>query len=87
MEKTGDIFLTSEKGRCVAHWRPVDGSPDEFLCAADSSICSSHPHLRELLVELATEVALNIERAAGGSMTFRVREPVVESKARWVHPT
>jgi hypothetical protein len=26
MEKTGDIFLRSEKGRCAAYWHPVDGS-------------------------------------------------------------
>jgi hypothetical protein len=86
MEKTGDIYLTNEKGRCVAYWRPVDGSPDEFLCAADSSICSSHPHLREMLSELALEVALNRGCEAGASMTFRVREPVVETRARWVCP-
>ena len=83
MEKTGDIYLSHEKGRCVVYWRPVDGSSDLFLCAMDLGVCSSHPHLREMLVELATEVALNRDRAAGNSATFRVREPVVESKARW----
>jgi hypothetical protein len=30
-----------------------------------------HPHLRELLVELATEVALNRGRLAGDSVTLR----------------
>ena len=82
MEKTGDIYLSHEKGRCVVYWRPVDGSSDLFLCAMDLSVCSSHPHLREMFVELATEIALNRDRAAGNSATFRVREPVVESKAR-----
>jgi len=73
----------SEKGRCVAYWRPVDGSSDVFLCAMDLSACSSHPHLRNMLVELATEVALNRGRKAGHSATFRVREPIVEPRARW----
>ena len=39
MQKTGDIHLASEKGRCVAYWRPADGSPDVVLCAADLSTC------------------------------------------------
>jgi hypothetical protein len=83
MEKTGDIFMRHEKGRCVAYFRPVDGSPDVFLCAIDLNACSSHPHLREMLTELASEVALNRGCKAGASMTFRVREPVVETRARW----
>jgi hypothetical protein len=81
MEKTGDIYLTSERGRCVAYWRPVDGSRDVFLCAMGLSVCSSHPHLREMLIELATEIPLNRERAAGDSATFRAREPVSGSTA------
>jgi|SRR6516165_7669449 hypothetical protein len=83
MEKTGDIYLASEKGRCVAYWRPVDGSSDVFLCAMDSSVCNNHPHLREMLIELATEVVLNRGCEAGASMTFRVRAPVVETRSRW----
>jgi hypothetical protein len=45
MEKTGDIYLADEKGRCVAYWRPVDGSRAVFLCAVESSTCKDHPHL------------------------------------------
>ena len=70
MEKTGDIYLVSEKGRCVAYWRPVGGSPDAVLCAADSSACDRHPHLRELLLELAREMAINRGRKAGDSVTM-----------------
>ena len=81
--KIGDVFFREERDRCCAYWRAVDGSSDLFLCAMDLSVCSSHPHLREMFVELATEVALNRDRAAGNSATFRVHEPVVESKARW----
>ena len=65
MQKAGDIYQASEKGRCVAYWRPADGSPDVVLCAADLSSCRKHPHLRELLIELAAEVALNRGRAGG----------------------
>ena len=57
MEKTGDIYLASEKGGCVAYSRPADGSPERFLCAADADACGKHPGLRELLIELAAEVA------------------------------
>src|SRR5262249_30516545 len=81
MEKTGDIYVSSEKGRCIAHYRPVDGSRAVFLCAVELSACNDHPHLREMLVELATEVALNREREAGNSMTFRVHEPALRSAA------
>jgi hypothetical protein len=83
MEKTGDVYLIGEKGRCVAYWRPVDGSRDVFLCATDLNACSNHPHLREMLIELAAEVALNRGREAGDSATFRVRGPVVEKTSRW----
>ena len=84
MEKTGDIYVTNEKGRCVAYWRPVDGSRDVFLCAVDSSTCNDHPHLRKMLSELALEIANNRERKVGDSMTFRVREPVLETRSRWM---
>jgi hypothetical protein len=84
MEKTGDIFLTNEKRRCLARWRPVDGSRDVFLCAIDLETYNKHPHIRKMFIELATEVYLNRELEAGASMTFRVREPVVESHSRWV---
>jgi hypothetical protein len=30
METTGDIYLVSEKGRCVVYWRPADGSRSGF---------------------------------------------------------
>jgi len=50
----------------------------------DLSAYNTHPHLRQMFVELASEVALNRECAAGSSRTFRVREPVVEPTARWV---
>ena len=84
MEKTGDIFLTTEKKRCLARWRPVDGSRDVFLCAMDWDTYSTHPHLRKMFVELATEAMLNRGREAGASMTFRDREPIVETHSRWV---
>jgi len=85
-EKTGDIFLTNEKGRCVAYWRPVDGSRDMFLCAVDLQIYNNHPHLRDLFVELATEVTINRGREAGDSVTLRVREPLPKSTAGCAHP-
>ena len=83
MEKTGDIYLTSEKGRCLAWWRSVDGSRNVFLCAIDLDTYNRHPHLRKMLSELALEIAINRERKAGDSLTFRIREPVVESRSRW----
>ena len=39
------------------------------LLPADA--CGKHPHLRELLIELAAEVALNRGRAAGDSVGVR----------------
>ena len=74
--KTGDIWLVGEKGRCVAYWRPADGSCDVFLCAAPADAIDKHPHLRELLIELAAELALNRDRAAGDSVALRAREPL-----------
>jgi hypothetical protein len=84
MEKTGDIYVTNEKGRCVAYWRPVDGSRDVFLCAMDMGTYNKHPHLRKMFDELATEAMLNRAQEAGASLTFRIREPVVETRSRWV---
>jgi hypothetical protein len=81
MRKTGDIHLAGEQGRCVAYWRPVDGSPDVVLCAADLSTCDRHPHVRELLIELAVEVSLNREREAGDSAALPVRAPLVFPRA------
>jgi hypothetical protein len=76
MQKTGEIFLIGEKGRLVAYLRPPDGASDIFLCAADAKVCDRHPHLRELLSELGTEVALNRSREADDSVTLPVREPL-----------
>ena len=84
MEKTGDIYVTNEKGRCVAYWRPVDGSRDVFLCAMDMGTYNKHPHLRKMFDELATEAMLNRAQEAGASLTFRIREPVVDTRSRWV---
>ena len=50
----------------------------------DSSTHNDHPHLRRMLSELALEVAINRERKAGDSLTFRGSEPLVESRARWL---
>ena len=71
MERAGDIYLASEKGRCVVYWRPADGSPERSLCAADADA-----YLRELLIELTAEVALNRGRAAGDGVALRVRAPI-----------
>jgi len=70
MEKTGDIYVTTEEKRCVAYWRPVDGSPDVFLCTMDSRTYNKHPHLRKMFVELALEVMLNREQEAGASTHY-----------------
>ena len=45
------------------------------LCGG-ADACGKHPHLRELLIELAAEVALNRERAAGDGVALRVRAPI-----------
>jgi len=50
-----------------------------FLCAVDFKVYDDHPHLRDLFVELASEVALNRERKAGDSVCLRVREPLPKS--------
>jgi hypothetical protein len=51
MEKTGDIYLISEKGRCVAYWHPVDGSRDVFLCAMNLPACSNTARQLDLALE------------------------------------
>jgi len=84
MEKTGDIYLTDEKGRCVAYYRSGDGAPHVFLCAMESSICNDHPHVRDLFLELTQEVFMNRTRARGDSACLRVREPLM--KQRYVFP-
>ena len=78
MEKLGNIFVRGEKGRCVAYYRPADGSPHEFLCAAEQSVCGNHPHVQDLLVELAQEVHMNRTRAKGDGVCLRVREPLTK---------
>jgi hypothetical protein len=77
MERTGDIYLASEKGRCVAYWLPADGSPERFLCAADADACGKHPHLRDLLIELAAEVRSigGARRTAGAAADQQPRSP------------
>ena len=82
-EKTGDIYLTNEKGRCVAYWRPVDGTPDVFLCAAEARTCGDHPHVLQMLTDLACELALNYGRAVDDGVTFRVHAPAPDSKTQW----
>jgi len=76
MEKLGDIYVTNEKERRVAYYRPVDGSPHEFLCAVEQNVCDNHPHVRDLLIELAQEVHMNRTRAKGDGVCLRVREPL-----------
>jgi hypothetical protein len=69
--KLGDVYLRRNKSRCCAYWRAVDGTSDVFLCSIDLIAYRRHPHLRDLLVELASEVALNLKREAGSSVTLR----------------
>jgi hypothetical protein len=59
----------------------LSGAPDVFLCAADLSACDRHPHLWELLIDLAAEVALNRGRKAGDSIALRVRAPLPGPRA------
>jgi hypothetical protein len=40
-----------------------------------------HLHIRELLIELAAEVAINRGRKAGDGAALRVREPLAASRA------
>ena len=84
MKKTGEIYVTTEEKHCVARWRSVDGSTDVFLCAMDLEAYKRHPHLQKMFTDLATEVMLNREQEAGASLTFRVSEPVVETRSRWI---
>jgi len=74
--KIAEIYLVDEKGRLAAYWRPTDGSSEAFLCAADADACGRHPHLRDLLLELAQELALNRGRPAGDSVALRERPPL-----------
>jgi hypothetical protein len=70
-DKIGDVYLRKDKSRCCAYWRSVDGTPDVFLCAISLKVVSSHLHIRELFIELAGEVALNLKREAGSGVTLR----------------
>jgi hypothetical protein len=80
--KTGDIYLIDDAGRRSAYLRPADGSADVFLAAADLKACDTHPYLRELLFELAGEIALNRERASGAHVVLREREPLSQPVAQ-----
>ena len=71
MQKTGDIYLASEKESSVHLSAPGRWLARLFLCAADADACGTHPDLRELLIELAAEVALNRGRAAGDSIALQ----------------
>jgi len=62
MKKTATVYLASEKDRCIARLRPVDGADEIFLCAANLDVCNNHPHVRELLIELAGEIAITGRR-------------------------
>jgi hypothetical protein len=71
--KIGDVYLRKDKSRCCAYWRPADGTAEVFLCAISLKVFSNHPHLRESFIKLATEAALNRERAMGSSVTLGSR--------------
>jgi hypothetical protein len=71
MTKTGDIYLTYVKGRCVAYWRPVDGGREVFLGAVDLKTYRTHPHLRKMFLELAAAVAVNREQPADWPVAVR----------------
>jgi hypothetical protein len=87
MEKVATVYLTNEKERCVARLRPVDESCTEvFLCAADLRACTDHAHVRELLIELAGEIAINRERAASDSTALRERTPISKVLAQRARP-
>jgi hypothetical protein len=78
-DKIGDVYLRSDKSRCHAYWRPADGAPEVFLCSISLPVYNRHPHLRELFIELATDVAINHKRAAGSGVMMRAREPMPKS--------
>jgi len=65
-DKIGDIFLRANNMRVDAYWYPADGTPEVFLCSIAQSAYNDHPHLRELFIELATEVNINRGRRASG---------------------
>jgi hypothetical protein len=72
-----------DKRRCTAYFRPVDGTP-EMLCAIDLSAYTNHPHIRDLFIELATEVAINRDCEPGNSVTLRPRQPLPRTNSS--HP-
>jgi len=82
-DKIGDLYLRGKKSRCHAYYRTTDGAPEVFLCSIARSAYNDHPHLRDLFIELATEVMINHKRAAGSGLCIRTREPMLASFRYW----
>jgi hypothetical protein len=59
MNKLGDIYMANKRGRCIAYWRPSDGSPDVELCTMSAKVYRDHQHVRDLFMELAIEFSMN----------------------------
>jgi hypothetical protein len=79
--KIGDIYV--EKAETVrAFWRPLDGSPYVLLAAMNLYVHESHPTIRELFVNLAAAVAVNLNRAAGQAITVQSVPPVQPAEAK-----
>jgi hypothetical protein len=74
-DKVGEVYLRGSRTRCDAYWHPTDGTP-VLLCSIDLKAYNSHPHIRNLFIELATEVAINRGRTLDSAVALRVREPL-----------
>jgi hypothetical protein len=74
-DKLGELSLRRVGSRIHAYYTLTDGKP-QYLCSVAQSTYQRHAHVRALFIELATELMLNLERAAGHGVCVRVREPM-----------
>ena len=64
----------------------VDSNPTEARNPVGllwSRTCGDHPHVLQMLTDLACELALNYGRAVDDGVTFRVHAPAPDSKTQW----
>jgi hypothetical protein len=68
--KLGEIRLEKDESLCRAFWHPLDGPP-VLLCTIHLDVYARHAFIREAFVNLAGEIAANLDRPAGSGVTLQ----------------
>jgi hypothetical protein len=67
----GNISLDKDESVCRALWHPLDGAPDVLLCTINLSVYEKHTSIREAFANLASAIAVNLDRPAGSAVTVQ----------------